>query len=127
MLRRQTDETDPKDWFLFAADRLKSADRLWEMEGLTMTGIESLQEGVDRYLKGYLIAKGWRLEKIHDLMELTNQAAKFDPQFKQFAKFAAELTADFFAQHYPGGDLTGVGKDYEMLRKHAGDVVALIQ
>jgi hypothetical protein len=27
MLRRPTDETDPKDWFLFASDRLQGADR----------------------------------------------------------------------------------------------------
>src|SRR5947208_766222 len=117
MLRRQTDETDPQDWFLFATDRVKSADKLWEIEGLTMTGVEILQEGIERYLKGYLIARGWRLERIHDLKRLTEQAARFEPRFRQFEKFAAELTADFFAQHYPGGDLTDFGKDYEMLRK----------
>jgi len=27
MLRRPTDETDPKDWFLFAAGRLQGADQ----------------------------------------------------------------------------------------------------
>jgi HEPN domain-containing protein len=127
MLHRPTDETDPKDWFLFAADRLKSADRLWKADGLTMTGIETLQEAVERYLKGYLVAKGWRLEKIHALTKLLEEAIRFDQQFARFRNFATELSADFFAQHYPGGDLTDVGSNYAEFRKQADELVALIK
>src|SRR5438067_2792687 len=117
MLSRPTDETAPNDWFLFAADRWKGADRVWQVEGLTMAGIELLREAVERYLKGYLIAKGWRLERTHDLKKLMDEATRFDPKFRIFSKFAIELAADFFAQHYPGGDLTNVGKNYEKLRQ----------
>lgn len=92
-----------------------------------MTGIELLQEAVERYLKGYLIAKGWRLERTHDLSRLTDEAAHYEPQFRRFNKFAVELGADFFAQHYPGGDLTDVGRNYESLRQEAGELVALIR
>jgi HEPN domain-containing protein len=127
MLRRPTDETDPKDWFLFASDRLQGADRLWAADGLTMAGIELLQEAAERYLKGYLIAKGWRLERTHDLKKLMDEAARFELQFKRFDRFAVELAADFFAQHYPGGDLTDVGRNYEGLRQQAGEMVALIR
>jgi|SRR5882672_7056536 len=127
MLGGPTDETNPNDWFLFASDRLKSADRLWQAEGLTMSGIELLQEAVERYLKGYLIANGWRLERTHDLKSLMDDATRFESQFKGFGNFAIELAEDFFAQHYPGGDLTDVGKNYENLRQKAGDMVQLIQ
>ena len=54
---RQSDENDPHDWFYSAADRLRGADALWRMEGLTHSGIELLQEAMERYLKGYLVAK----------------------------------------------------------------------
>ena len=59
MLRKQTDETNPGDWFAFAVERLRGADVLWREEGVTGLGIEALQEAVERYLKGCLIAHGW--------------------------------------------------------------------
>jgi HEPN domain-containing protein len=63
----KTDETNPQDWFLLAAERLSAADVLYGESGSTYSGIEILQEAVERYLKGFLIAKGWRLRKVHDL------------------------------------------------------------
>lgn len=67
MLRKKTKANDPGDWFAFARERLAAADSLWKHEGITPAGIECLQESVERYLKGYLVAKGWRLVKTHDL------------------------------------------------------------
>jgi hypothetical protein len=48
MLRKQTSASNPGDWFAFAEDRLKVADLAWKQEGLTHTGIECLQEAVER-------------------------------------------------------------------------------
>ena len=56
MQRKLSDETSPADWFYLAQDRLHAADVLWAANGLTASGIELLQEAVERYLKGYLIA-----------------------------------------------------------------------
>jgi HEPN domain-containing protein len=127
MLRRPTSETDPADWFALAAERLHGADLLWDNEGLSALGIEALQEAAERYLKGFLIAKGWRLAKTHDLKRLLREAEAYDGRFARFRDFAQELTEDFFAQHYPGGDLTNVGENYEALRQQAGELVALIK
>ena len=127
MRRKQSDETDPADWFYLAEDRLRAADVLWKAEGLTASGIELLQEAAERYLKGYLVARGWRLVKTHDLEALLDAASSFDPAFGRFAAFAEELTEDFFAQHYPGQDWSKTGENYEELRRRAGDVVAHIQ
>jgi HEPN domain-containing protein len=127
MRRKQSDETDPADWFYLAGDRLRAADLLWNVEGLTASGIELLQESAERYLKGYLVARGWRLVKTHDLEALLDVAVTFDPAFSRYAAFAEELTEDFFAQHYPGQDWSETGQNYEELRRQAGDVVALIQ
>jgi HEPN domain-containing protein len=111
MLRRQTSDTNPMDWFAFAAERVRGADVLWKHEGLTALGIEALSEGVERYLKGYLIAKGWPLIKTHDLERLVQEAAVFDQRFNRFLPLAIELTEDFFAQHYPGDDTTNTGQN----------------
>lgn len=126
MLRKQSSETDPADWFYLAADRLKAADLLWKSEGFTASGLELLQEAAERYLKGYLIAKGWRLEKTHDLSRLVRQAAGYDTRFATYESFAMDLTQEFFAQHYPGGDWNTLGADYESFRRDLGTLVELI-
>lgn len=74
MLRKQTSETDPAYWFAFAEERLLAADSLWRNLGLTAAGIEILQEAVERYLKGYLVARNWKLIKTHDLERLLLEA-----------------------------------------------------
>ncbi len=51
----KTDEKHPADWFSLGAERLRATDSLRKAEGITFSGIELLQEAVERYLKGYLI------------------------------------------------------------------------
>ena len=127
MLRKLSNESDPADWFYLASDRLKTADLAWKVEGLTASGIELLQESVERYLKGYLIAKGWKLIRTHDLSVLVSEAMTLDAQFKSFISLADELTRDFFAQHYPGGDWQTIGQHYPELRSQTGELVELIK
>jgi HEPN domain-containing protein len=127
MLRKQSSDKNPADWFYSASDRLKIADLAWASEGLTQSGIELLQESVERYLKGYLVAKGWILKRTHDLDVLLIEAKRFDVRFDQFRSLADELTRDFFAQPYPGGDWTDLGKNYETLRQQTGSLVELIK
>ncbi len=58
-----TSEDNPGDWFRLAEQRLRAVDILHGVEGATWTGIELLQEAVERYLKGWLIGRGWKLER----------------------------------------------------------------
>jgi hypothetical protein len=46
----KTREDNPADWFLLAAERLRGADALYKLEGVTFLGIEALHEAVERYL-----------------------------------------------------------------------------
>ena len=122
----KTDEGNPHDWFLLAKERLEKADALYNQFGPSYSGVELLDEAVERYLKGYLVANGWPLERIHDLNRLVEAAMAFASQFSDFAELAHSLTEQFWEQHYPGGDLTEVGSDYELLRQQAGEMIALI-
>jgi len=123
----KTDEANPQDWFMLASERLSAADVLFDQSGATYSGIEILQEAVERYLKGFLISKGWRLRKVHDLTLLNDEAQKFEPRFSTFDDLCESLTEQFWAQHYPGGDLSTVGSDYEELRQQTTGLVALIR
>jgi HEPN domain-containing protein len=122
----KTDEANPQDWFLLARERLSAADVLYAQSGSTYSGIEILHEAVERYLKGFLIAKAWRLRKVHDLTLLKDEAQKFESRFEEFDDLCESLTEQFWAQHYPGGDLSTVGSDYQTLRQQTGELVELI-
>jgi HEPN domain-containing protein len=122
-----THEDAPEDWFASALDRLQLADLGYERYGATTGVIELLQEATERYLKGYLISRGWQLERTHRLSLLLEPAIEFDERFATFRDFAESLTEQFFASHYPGGDISEVGNDYGDLRKQAGDLIDLIR
>ncbi len=124
---RLSDENNPEDWFYSASDRLRAADSLHKTEGLTHSGVELLQEAAERYLKGFLVAHGWRLARTHDLRRLVQEAKVYDPSFSGFEAMSKELTEDFFAQHYPGGDWSNVGVHYDALREQLGKMVNHIQ
>jgi HEPN domain-containing protein len=123
----KTDEKNPKDWLFLARERLQAADALFQSLGATYSGVELLQESVERFLKAYLIGKGWKLEKIHNLSTLLDCAVAFDAHFKNHADLCENLTVQFWAQHYPGDDLSEVGFDYPELRQQAGKLVAVIE
>lgn len=123
----KTDETNPQDWLFLARERLVAADALFQARGATYSGVELLQESVERFLKAYLISKGWELQKIHNLSTLLDHALTFDSRFEAFADLSENLTAQYWAQHYPGDDLTEVGSDYPELRQSAGELIQLIE
>jgi HEPN domain-containing protein len=112
----KTSEANPDDWIFLARERLRAADALWSQEGTTLSGVELLQEGVERLLKAFLISQGWSLRKVHDLAYLMEECIARDPSFAEFRDLAEQLTEQFWAQHYPGGDLTDVGSGYASMR-----------
>jgi HEPN domain-containing protein len=122
----KTDETNPHDWFLLARERLAAADAVRQLCGAGSSAVELLQEAAERYLKGFLIGKGWPLQRIHNLSTLLDAAIQLDPRFKLYADLCEALTAQFWEQHYPGGDLTEVGADYDHLRQQLGEMLGLI-
>lgn len=123
----KTNENNPDDWLRSARTRLHSADLLHPLEGANESVIELLQEATERFLKAYLIARGWKLRRIHDLGTLVAEAVALDARFAAYEDFADSLTDQFWAQHYPGGDLTDVGQDYPCLRQSLGEMVKLIE
>jgi len=122
----KTNENNPEDWYRSAKVRLGSADRLYPLEGSSESVIELLQESAERYLKGYLISKGWALSRIHDLGALIAEAQKHDERFAEFADFADELTDQFWAMHYPGGEIDEQSLDFHEVRSCLDGLLKLI-
>lgn len=121
-----SDPSNPDTWYILAKDRLEKADALFTQFGASWTGVELLQEATERYLKGYLVARGWRIVKTHDLNRLLASVCDFDDYFARFAEPCQILTEQFWEQHYPGGDLDEVGEGYSELRDAIGEMVERI-
>lgn len=122
-----TDETNPHDWLFLARERLLAADALYDAIGTSLSGVELLQESIERFLKAFLISRGWQLRKIHNLTTLLDYAVSYDDRFKSFTELCESLTAQFWAQHYPGDDISEIGADYDVLRNQAADLINLIE
>lgn len=60
-----------------------------------------LQQSAEKSLKGYLICQGWKLQKIHDIRTILEEAIKFDKSFEVFIPIAAQLTEFYFKSRYP--------------------------
>jgi len=57
----------PHDWFSKARQDLRTVEILLRERGDAEVIGFHLQQTVEKYLKGYLLAQGWKLERIHDL------------------------------------------------------------
>lgn len=81
-MERKAKEEERAGWFEYAGRDLKSARVLMAQEGLEEVAATELQQAVEKYLKGYLIYRGWELEKTHDIEFLLVEAAKYDKRLK---------------------------------------------
>ena len=93
------------DWFIKGKYDLEDAELLLNGGGHTSTIAVLIQQAVEKYLKGYLVAHGWKLKKTHDIEELVTSAAKYDKSFTEFLEFARIITAYYVEDRYPPGPL----------------------
>jgi HEPN domain-containing protein len=70
-----------------------------------------IHQAVEKYLKGFLIHKGWGLKKIHDLELLVTEAISFDDEFQKYLDFGRKLTAFYYEEQYPPGPITPYSKE----------------
>jgi HEPN domain-containing protein len=105
------DSTLPKDWFERASHDLIDAQILFKASGHTDTIGVLLQQAFEKYIKGYLLSKGWRLKKIHDLRELIFRAQEYNPAFYEYLELARKLTAIYIEEHYPTAPSSGISKE----------------
>ena len=54
-----------------------------------------LQQAAEKYLKAFIIAKGLKLEKIHNLIALRKTCAKINPKFEEIRQECVFLN-DFY-------------------------------
>jgi len=90
-----------RSWLSVALEDLQAAESLLE-QGLSanVAGM-LLQQAVEKYLKAYLMFRGWRLKRTHNLSELLNDAIVYDPTFEAFHRVCEEVTKYYVDDRYP--------------------------
>lgn len=90
----------PKDWLKRGEKDLKRVGIMLEAEDFGDAGFH-LQQAIEKYLKAYLLSKGWELEKTHDLVKLINYAVKYNPKLESFVSLCETVTEYYIEERYP--------------------------
>ena len=88
---RREESLYPEDWFRIGDNELKRAKYLLDGADLVGAGF-NVQQSIEKYLKGYLLSRGWELRRIHNLETLINEAIRYDPSFEQFRAVCQKIT-----------------------------------
>jgi HEPN domain-containing protein len=97
---RRKESLYSKDWFRIGDKELKRAENLLKLKDLTGAGF-NLHQAVEKYLKGFLLSRGWELRRIHELEVLLNEAIIYEPSFEQFREVCIFITDFYTEDRYP--------------------------
>jgi len=97
---RREESRYPQDWFRIGERELKRAQNLLHLGDLEGAGV-NIQQAIEKYLKGYLLARGWELRRIHDLETLLNEAIVYDPSFEEFRAACQKISQYYLEERYP--------------------------
>lgn len=99
-MHRREESLYPGDWLRIAEKDLGRVERMLATGDPEAAGFY-LQQAVEKFLKAFLLSKGWELERIHDLEALLNQALVYDASLEKFRPVCQKITVFYFVERYP--------------------------
>ncbi len=90
----------PADWLRIAEKDITRVHQLLGLHDPEAAGFY-LQQGVEKFLKAFLLSNGWGLQRIHDLEPLLNAAVAFDGSLEQYRGVLQRITGLYFVERYP--------------------------
>ena len=91
----------PEDWFSKGNEDKNAVGILLSHDGSVSVSAFLIQQMLEKYIKGYLLSKGWKLKRTHDLEELLDVVTEFDNSFEEFRELCQITTAFYFFERYP--------------------------
>ncbi len=88
------------DWFRIGGKEIERAERLFEDGDLNGAGF-NIQQAVEKYIRGYLLSKGWELRRIHNLDILLNYAIDHEPLLEEYRRDCIKITHYYVEDRYP--------------------------
>ena len=83
----------PKDWLALGEKDLVRVNRSLRDKDPELAAF-CLQQAVEKFLKAFLLSKGWKLRRIHDLEALLDDAMAYDSSLDQFRNVCQKITKD---------------------------------
>lgn len=121
----------PPEESLYPGDWLRIAEKDWKRVDQALDdgdGEEAgfwLQQAIEKFLKAYLLSKGWTLRKIHDLQVLVNEATAHMPGVAQYTRACRKITGYYIAERYPFMNSPSITPE-EVFRSRA-EVLGLVE
>ena len=88
------------DWLRIAEQGLVRVERMLAVSDPGAAGF-FLQQAVEKFLKGFLLAQGWKLARTHDLEALLNTALRYDASLEGYRAACQKITVFYMAERYP--------------------------
>jgi len=114
----------PADWLRIAEKDLGRVEHLLDVHDPEAAGF-FLQQAMEKFLKAFLLSKGWELERIHDLEVLLNEALAYDPSLEPFRAVCQKVTGFNLVERYPF--ITEAGLTGDDVRNSLKQVNGLIE
>ena len=99
-----------------SSDRLPYARRDWSRTVLLLREHDPagagmhLQQAVEKYLKGWLLDRGWALRRTHEVERLLDEAVQLAPSLQPFRSLCLRLSTYYLVGRYPPTALAGPGE-----------------
>lgn len=90
----------PNDWLRIAEKDLIRAQHLLSIRDPEASGFY-LQQSVEKFLKAFLLRSGWKLQRIHDLEALLNEALIYNNSYEQYRSVLQKISGFYFVERYP--------------------------
>jgi HEPN domain-containing protein len=90
----------PADWLDIAEKDLRRVDYLLDVQDADAAGF-FLQQAMEKFLKAFLLSRGWKLERTHDLEALLNAALAYDSSLEPFRLVCQKITGFYVVERYP--------------------------
>jgi len=97
---RPDESTHAEDWLRIARKDLSRCRHLLAEDDPEAAGF-FLQQALEKYLKAFLLSKGWLLKRIHDLEMLLNDCLRYDASLEPFRSLCQRVTDYYFVERYP--------------------------
>ncbi len=103
----------PQDWFNIADKDLKRVEIMLNADDTVDAGVH-LQQAIEKYLKGYLLSRGWKLERTHNLIKLLDYAVEYEPSFEDFRELCQKTTTYYIIERYPFFQTEDIAEEEEI-------------
>ncbi len=99
-MKKTEDSLFPPDWIRVAEQDWQRIQVRLDL-GDTEDAAFHLQQALEKFLKAFLLSRGWKLKKIHAVDTLLKSALPFKPDLERFLDLCERMEGYYFLDRYP--------------------------